>query len=199
MEVIFMPKFQVVSRHSNAGLLFLAVVVYVTLLFYFAWQTILFTGIIFPDADIQMKILTVFSVDGMGFVWANLHTFYRFAHPGSKTAVKWGWGVTYALSALLSVLYLVFTFVLNFSHITDMITIKTGVVLSIAALMFNIAALSFFLYLEIATRFPREDEYEIVNGNKNSQQQQQLLTTGNKNSLDTDQLDAAILSKKKVN
>lgn len=196
-----MAKFQVVSKHSNAGLLLLTVIIYVALLFLFAWQTLLFVNIIFPDDDVMVKILTVFSVDGMGFVWACLHTFYRFAHPGAKTAVRWGWGVTYALSAIISVLYLVFTFILNFSRVTDITSIKIGVALSIAALMFNIVTLSFFLYLEITTRFPREDEYEIVDkkGNNNSQvvalaQEEQ----GNRNSQDTGQLNAADVNKKKV-
>ena len=161
-----MSKFQIVRRHSNAGLLWLTVFVYVVLLGYFGWQTILFTSIIFPDADVQVKILTFFSVDGMGFIWANLHTFYRFAHPHAKTAVRWGWGVTYGLSALLSALYLIFTFILQWSHILDMTVIKIGIALSIGALFFNLAMLSVFLFYEISTRYAHEDDYELVDSPK---------------------------------
>lgn len=172
-----MSKFQIERKHSNAGLLLVSVLIYVALLLLFAWQTLLFVNILFPDADLMMKVLTVFSVDGMGFVWANLHTFYRFAHPHAKGAVKWGWGVTYGLSALLSVLYLTFTYIFAFQHVTDPTYIKIGVGASIAALMFNIAELSIFLYFEITTRFPNEDEYELVDRKKsvNSNEHYQWL------------------------
>lgn len=164
-----MSKFQVIRTQSNTGLFTIVVLVYLALLLLFAWQTLLFVNIMFPDSDLMIKVLTVFSVDGMGFVYANLHTFYRFAHPHAKTAIKWGWGITYGLSALLSIFYLSFTYILDFQHITDQTAIKWGVALSIAALMFNLAIVSVFLYYEISTRWRHEDEYEMVEaGNKNS-------------------------------
>ena len=161
-------KFQVVRTHRNVGLFLLAILIYVALLGLFAWQTLMFVNILFPDSDLAMKVLTVFSVDGMGFVWACLHTFYKFAHPYAKNAVRWGWAVTYLLSAIISVLYLVFTYMLDFQHVTDSTAIKIGVGLSIAALMYNLGMLSVFLFYEISTRFPNEDEYEIVEQAKTS-------------------------------
>lgn len=155
-------KFQVVRSHKNGGLFGIVVLIYVALLLLFAWQTLMFVNILFPDSDLLMKILTVFSVDGMGFVWACLHTFYKFAHPHAKGAVRWGWGVTYGLSSLLSILYLVFTYILDFQHVTDTTYIKIGVGASIAALMFNLAMISIFLFYEISTRYPNEDEFIIV-------------------------------------
>lgn len=161
-----MAKFQIERKHGNIGLFGLVVLIYIALLGLFAWQTILFVGILFPDSDLTMKILTVCSIDGMGFVWALLHTFYRFAHPWAKTAVELGWSLTYGLSALMSVLYLTLTYMMDFQHVTDVNAVKFGVAASIAALMFNIAMISLFLFCEIGTRFPNEDEFELVSTSK---------------------------------
>src|SRR6202035_4429357 len=170
-----MGKFQIERKHGNIGLFGFVVLIYIALLGLFAWQTLLFVNILFPDSDLTMKVLTVASVDGMGFVWACLHTFYKFAHPHSKTSVRWGWGITYGLSAVLSVLYLTFTYILNFQHVTDDTAIKIGVALSIAALMFNLAMISVFLFYEISTRFPNEDEFEIVEKEPKSKNKSQTL------------------------
>lgn len=180
-----MAKFQVEHKHSNIGLFGLVVLIYIALLGLFAWQTLLFVSILFPDSDLTMKVLTVASVDGMGFVWALLHTFYRFAHPNAKTAVRIGWGVTYFLSALMSVLYLVFTYMLDFQHVTDPDAIRVGVGASIAALMFNLAMISIFLLYEIVTRFPNEDEFEVVGQPKRVEVQRQTVQLAQEDSIDT--------------
>ncbi len=156
------PRYQVTRKHTSPGLFGLVILIFLALLGLFAWQTMLFVQIIFPDQDLVMKILTVFSVDGMGFVWSCLHTFYKFAHPSSKTSVRWGWAITYLLSILLSISYMILTYMLHFNHVTDPATIETGIGASIGALIFNLAMLSIFLFYEISTRYPNRDEYEYI-------------------------------------
>src|SRR5947209_10786383 len=102
-----MAKFQVQRKHSNVGLFTILVLAYIGLLILFAWQTWGLVNFLFPDDQLLMKLLTLFSFDIMAFIWGCVHMFYRFAHPTSKAAVKWGWGITNLLSLIATVLYMV--------------------------------------------------------------------------------------------
>ncbi|HVB23611.1 MAG TPA: hypothetical protein VNG51_16860 [Ktedonobacteraceae bacterium] len=167
-----MARFQVARKHSNVGLFGVMVLVQVGLLLLFAYQTWMFVNLLFPNDYLLMRVLTVFSVDGMALVWACLGWFYHFAHPHAKTVTKIGKWIDYGLSAVISISYMIMTYTFRFYKITDLNTVQIGTVCSIVALIFNVVMVFFFLDNEIHTRWPNEDEYELVDSsvNKNGQQ-----------------------------
>jgi len=173
-----MAKFQIQRKHSNGGLFTIFALAYLGLLVLFAWQTWGLVNFLFPDDQILMKLLTLFSFDIMAFLWGCGHLFYRFAHPTSKTAVKWGWGVTNALSLMATVLYMVIQYMFRFHVVIDNNLVSLGDGISIAALVFNIGILTVFLYYEISTRFPNEDEFEFVEQQKNTVSPLKLYSPG---------------------
>jgi hypothetical protein len=166
-----MTKFQVQRKHSNIGLFVVISLAYIALLLLFGWQTWQFVNFLFPDDQLLMKLLTVFSFDVMALIWGCAHIFYSFAHPYAKNAVAWGWGVTNVLSLVATILYMVIQSMFRF-HVTittDVVNFGYGV--TIAALVFNIGMIATFLYMEIATRFPNDDEFEYVDEPKKKPQQ----------------------------
>ncbi len=163
-----MAKFQVQRKHSNVGLFTILALAYIGLLILFAWQTWGLVNFLFPDDQLLMKMLTLFSFDIMAFLWGCAHMFYRFAHPTSKAAVKWGWGITNLLSLIATVLYMVIQNMFRLRILIDNNLVSLGDGITIAALVFNIGILTVFLYYEISTRFPNEDEFELVDTPKKS-------------------------------
>src|SRR5437588_251116 len=102
-----MAKYQFTRKTGNVGLFVAAAIVYIGLLCLFAWQTWGLLDFRFPADQLLMKQLTLLSFDGMAFLWGAIHLFYRFAHPGDKSAVGWGWGITFLLSLVATILYMV--------------------------------------------------------------------------------------------
>jgi len=135
---------------------------YIALLLLFGWQTWEFVNFLFPDDQLLMKLLTVFSFDVMALIWGCAHIFYRFAHPHAKTAVGWGWAITNILSLVATILYMVIQSMFRFHVVVSTDVVNFGYGVTITALVFNLAMIAVFLYKEIATRFPNEDEFELV-------------------------------------
>ena len=165
-----MSKFQVQRTHSNIGLFAVFVLVQLALLLLFAYQTWEFVNVLYPADYLLMRVLSVFSVDGLALCWACLIWFYRFAHPHAKTAARAGKWVDYILSGLISVAYMVMTYTFRFYHITNLNAIQLGTVFTIGALIFNVVMVFVFLDNEIKTRWPAEDEYELVGKSPAEQQ-----------------------------
>lgn len=192
-----MARFQIERSQSNVTLFGIVVVVQVGLLALFAAQTWLFVNILYPDDLLVMRILTVFSVDGMALVWACLMWFYRFAHPHAKSVAKAGKWVDYGLSALVSVTYMVMTFTFRYYHVTDLTWVQVGSVVSIIALIFNVVMVFVFLDKEIGTRWPAEDEFEIVDKVKSIDRPRQAVQLAQEDSIDTSPKSIASAKSKK--
>lgn len=159
-------KFQIIQGHKRGILFIIVCIVQVGLLLLFAYQTWEFVNILFPDDLLVMRLLTVFSVDGLAALWASLMWFYSFAHPSAKTVAKVGKWIDYTLSAAISITFMVMTYTFRYFHVTDLTWVQVGSVCSIAALILNVVLVFVFLDKEIGTRWPAEDEYEIVNEKK---------------------------------
>ncbi len=144
----------------NSPLMYVGLAMYAALLSLFGWQTWQFVNWLFPDDQLLAKILTMLSFDILAAFWAVVHTFYRFASRGAKTWVIIAWGLTFILSLLASILYLVIQFYFRFSISVSPAMVDIGYAVSIVALVFNILALMSWLILEHQKRHPRRDEFE---------------------------------------
>ena len=162
-----MGKFQIERKHSNIGLFVVISAAYILLLGLFGWQTWEFVNFLFPDDQLLMKLLTVFSFDVMALIFGAAHLFYRFAHPHAKSSVAWGWSITNLLSLTATVIYMVIQSMFRFHLVVSTDVVNFGYGVTIAALVFYLAMIAVFLYKEISTRFPNEDEYELVESPRN--------------------------------
>ncbi len=133
---------------------------YVALTIYFAYQTWTFVDWLFPDDQIIMKALTLISFDVMSVFWGCLDLFYKFASPGAKMWVRVSWIVTFILSSIASILYLVVESVFRFHLSVSPATLNTGYIISIIAVVYNIIALVMWVYLEYTWRHPRQDHID---------------------------------------
>jgi hypothetical protein len=140
----------------TSSLLLILGTAYIGLLLLFAWQTWEFVNWLFPDDELTFRILTFVCFDVMAFLWAICDLFYHFTDYAARTLVRWGWGITFTLSLVASVLFLsiqgFFRFHLQIS--VDMLNVGYGV--SIVALVFNILILTGFLYREVTARTQAE-------------------------------------------
>ena len=161
-----MGKFQVERKHSNIGLFIVIAIAYIALLLLFGWQTWEFVNVLFPDDQLLMKLLTVFSFDVMALIFGAAHLFYRFAHPHAKTAVGWGWAITNLLSLVATIIYMVIQSMFRFRVAVSTDVVNFGYGVTIAALVFDLSMIAIFLYSEISTRFPNEDEFELIEPQK---------------------------------
>jgi hypothetical protein len=155
-------------KHSNIGLFIVIALAYILLLGLFGWQTWEFVNFLFPDDQLLMKLLTVFSFDVMALIFGCAHLFYRFAHPNAKAAVIWGWSITNLLSLAATIIYMVIQSMFRFHITISTNVVNIGYGITIAALVFDIGMIAVFLYSEIATRFPNEDEYELIETSKST-------------------------------
>src|SRR6266487_3347611 len=121
---------------------------YIGLTIYFGWQTWTFVDWLFPGDQLLMKALTLISFDVMSVFWGGLDLFYKFASPGAKTWVRVSWVVTFILSSIASVLYLVVESVFRFHLTVSSSTVNIGYIVSIIAVIYNIIALVLWIYLE---------------------------------------------------
>jgi hypothetical protein len=133
--------------------------IYLGLLILFAWQTWSFVDWLFPSDQVLMKILTVLCFDIMALFWACVDLFYRFASRGARSLVRWAWAVSFILSLLASIFYLVIESMFRFQITISQQTVNTGYGITIGALTLNILFLTFFLYLEWLARHPHNDEF----------------------------------------
>ena len=144
----------------NIPLLIAGLVIYGALLLLFGWQTWQFVNWLFPDDQLLAKLLTMLSFDVLAAFWAVVHTFFRFKSRGAKHWVQIAWAVTFILSLVASVLYLVIQFFFRFQIGVSPAMVNFGYAVSIIALVFNILALMSWLILEHRARNPRQDEFE---------------------------------------
>jgi hypothetical protein len=145
--------------HTGGGLYYFLALIYVGLVALFAWQTSIFVNWLFPNDQIMMKILTVLCFDGMDFLWGALDLFYRFASRNTRHIVRWGWGISFLLSLLASILYLVISSMFRFDLTLGAVWVNVGYGVVIVAVVFQIVMVTFFLYLEWLLRHPYQDEY----------------------------------------
>lgn len=147
------------AHTGNTGLFITMGLAYVALLILFGIQTWLFVDWLFPNDELLMKILTVVSFDVMALLWACLESFYRFATAGTHTIVKWSWGITFLLSLIASVIYMVLQSMFRFHLEVSPQLINTAYGITITALVFNIVMITFFIRNEWMVRHPRIYEY----------------------------------------
>lgn len=144
----------------NGPILILLALIYGGLLILFGVQTWFFVNWLFPTDQLLMKCLTMLCFDVLALVWAVAHTFYRFRSRGAKRWVQIAWAVTFILSLVASILYLVIQSFFRFRIAPDINYIYTGYSVSILALVFNILALMFVLIYEYRAANPRQDYFE---------------------------------------
>lgn len=148
-------------KHTgNTGLFLIGSAIYLGLLILFAWQTWSFVDWLFPSDQVLMKLLTVLCFDIMALFWACVDLFYRFASRGARTLVRWSWAISFILSLLASIFYLVIESMFRFQLTITQQTVNIGYGITIGALTLNILFLTFFLYLEWLSRHPHQDEFE---------------------------------------
>ena len=128
----------------------------------FGWQTWEFVNFLFPDDQLLMKILTLFSFDIMSLIWGCTHRFYNFAHPQAKVAAAWGFWVTTFLSFVATIIYMVIQSMFRFHVLVGADIVNMGYGVTIGALVLNILLLATFLYQEIGVRSPNYDEFVEV-------------------------------------
>jgi len=131
----------------NSPILLGFLLVYAGLLMLFGWQTWQFVSWLFPADQLIFKILTLFSFDILAALWAIAHTFYRFASRGAKKWVQIAWGLTFFLSLVASVLYLVIQAYFRFHLSLAPETVNFSYAITIFALVASV------LYLVIQAYF----------------------------------------------
>lgn len=147
-------------KHTgNMGIYLIGGGIYVGLLILFGFQTWQFVDWLFPNDQMLMKLLTVLCFDVMALFWACADLFYRFASRGARTLVRWAWAISFILSLLASIFYLVIESMFRFQITITETTVNIGYGVTIFALTLNILFLTFWLYLEWSARHPQEDEY----------------------------------------
>lgn len=148
------------KKHTgNPGLFIVGGTIYLGLLILFGYQTWQFVDWLFPSDQMLMKLLTVLCFDVMALFWACVDLFYRFASRSAHTLVRWAWAISFILSLLASVFYLVIESMFRFQIPLNQQTVDIGYGITIGALTLNILFLTFWLYLEWSIRHPHEDEY----------------------------------------
>jgi hypothetical protein len=147
--------------NANTPIMWVAAIIYGALLLLFGWQTWQFITWLFPEDQLLARILTLISFDVMAAVWAIDHTFYRFKSRGAWWWVGIAWVITFVLSLVASILYLVVQFYFRFHLGVDQGMVNTGYGVSIFALVFNILALMFFLVLEWRARHPKQHDWDL--------------------------------------
>lgn len=148
------------AHTGNPGLFIVGSVIYLGLLILFGYQTWQFVDWLFPSDQILMKLLTVLCFDVMALFWACTDLFYRFKSRGAHTLVLWAWAVSFLLSLLASIFYLVIESMFRFQIALNEQTVDIGYGITIGALTLNILFLTFWLYLEWSERHPHRNEYD---------------------------------------
>lgn len=144
---------------TGGPLFYVGALIYIGFLILFAWQTILFVNWLFPDDQIEFRILMATCFDGMSLFWSLLDLFYHFATKATRTITRWGWGISFLLSLLATVFYLILSSVFRFHLVLGQDQVNIGYAITAVAVVFQVVMLTFFFYIEIVTRHPHQDEY----------------------------------------
>jgi len=147
-------------RHTgNTGLFIVVAVVYTGILILFGWQTWGFVNWLFPSDQLLMQVLTMLCFDVMAAIWAVIDLFYHHATRGSRSIVRWGWAISFILSLLASVLYLVIQSFTRFSVTPSASMVNTGYTVTIIAITLTMLLVTFWLYSEWSVRHPHADDF----------------------------------------
>ena len=144
---------------TNGPFWFIIGGMYIGMLILFGWQTWQFVNFLFPEDQLLMKVLTLISFDIFALIWACTDLFFSFASRAAKHMVKWAWGVTFVLSLVASILYLVIQSFFRFHVSISPAMVDWGLSIAIFALTFDILCAMFFLYLEWNARHPHRDQF----------------------------------------
>ena len=106
----------------------------------FAAQTWDLINRLFPDQNILIKVISVFSIDGCYAVWALLKMLYRFSKPISKSLAKTMSWSAFALSCTASVLDLILSSTDILPHKIDPTYFVAAFIIVIVAFVGNIIA-----------------------------------------------------------
>jgi hypothetical protein len=145
---------------GGMGLFIIFVIIFVGLILLFAWQTWSFVDWLFPTDQLLMKLLTVLCFDVLAVGWACLDLFYKFATRGSRTLVRWAWAISFILSLLASIFYLVIESMFRFRIPLTQGTVNIGYGVVIFAVTLQVLFVTFWIYIEWNARHPHQDEYE---------------------------------------
>lgn len=145
---------------GNMGLFIVAAVIYGGILILFGWQTWGFVNWLFPNDQLLMKALTMLCFDIMALVWAVIDLFYHHATRGTRALVRWGWGISFFLSFVASILYLVLESFTRFAITPNQAMVNTGYTVTIVAITVTMLLITFWLYHEWSVRHPHTDDYE---------------------------------------
>src|SRR5579875_3675574 len=148
------------QSHTGGGALFLiTAIIYGGLLILFGWQTWMFVSWLFPDDQLLMKCLTMLCFDVMALIWAVIDLFYAHATRGTRQIVRWGWAISFLLSLLASILYLVLQSYTRFDIAPSQDMVNIGYAITIVALTITVLLVTFWLYTEWSVRHPHTDDY----------------------------------------
>lgn len=145
--------------HTGGSLFYLGALIYVSLLILFAYQTGAFVTWLFPSDQILFRILTVVCFDGLSLFWALVDLFYRYATRVTRDLVRWAWGISFLLSLIASVLYLIIESMFRMTIAINATWLDVGYGVVITAIVFQIIMLTFFFYIEWIIRHPRQYEF----------------------------------------
>lgn len=148
------------AHTGNAGLFVVVAIIYVGILLLFAWQTWSFVDWLFPSDQLLMKLLTVLCFDIMALIWACLDLFYHHATRGARTLIRWAWAISFILSLIASIFYLVLESILRFKLEITPVTVDIGYGVTIVAVTETVLFVTFWLYIEWSARHPHEDDFE---------------------------------------
>lgn len=81
--------------------------VYVCILGVFAVQTYFLVNWLFPEQNYFMKIITVFSFDGVALLCALAEAFYSFRSRSAHQMVRVAWGVSFVGSCLCTAVWMI--------------------------------------------------------------------------------------------
>lgn len=154
-----MEQTQRVRHTGNTGLFIVVAVVYTGILILFGWQTWGFVNWLFPSDQLLMQVLTMLCFDVMAAIWAVIDLFYHHATRGSRSIVRWGWAISFILSLLASVLYLVIQSFTRFSVTPSASMVNTGYTVTIIAITLTMLLVTFWLYSEWSVRHPHADDF----------------------------------------
>lgn len=147
------------QRRPNIPIFATFSIVYILLIFLFAWQTWEFVTWLFPQDELIFKILTVFSFDGMALLWAISSNFYIFASRITRSIARIGFWISFVFALAASVLYLVIQSIFKFHLVISQVLVNWAYTITIIVLVFNILMILFFIEKEIAIRFPKNDTF----------------------------------------
>lgn len=152
------------GKTGNTGLFILVAVIYGGLLILFGWQTWQFISWLFPDDQVLIKALSMLCFDVMAAVWAAIDLFYRHATRGTRGIVRWGWGISFILSLVASILYMAMYAFTRMALIPAIWMIDVGYAVSLIAITVTVLLVMFWLYNEWSIRHPASDIYAYEDG-----------------------------------